>query len=142
VRVPSDSDERVAFLASLEEIDVNPADIAAKVIINARTGSVVMNRNVTLDKCAIAHGNLQVTITTDPVVSQPNALAQGNTVQTAKSTVDIKKENGELVTIPAGASLADVVKSLNAIGATPQDLLSILQAIKAAGALHAELEII
>jgi flagellar P-ring protein FlgI len=142
VRVPSDADQRVAFLADLEDIDVNPAEATARVVINARTGSIVMNSYVTIGRCAVAHGNLQVTISSDPVISQPNALAGGQTVATQKSTVDIKKDKGELVNLPAGTSLGDVVKALNAIGATPQDLLAILQAMKAAGALRAELEII
>jgi len=142
VRVPLEPDARVAFLADLEEVELTPAEAVPRVILNARTGSVVMNANVTLGRCAVAHGNLSVTITTDPVVSQPNAFAQGNTVSTQKSTVDIKKDKGELVNLPAGTSLGDVVKALNSIGATPQDLLAILQAMKAAGALRAELEII
>ena len=116
--------------------------MAAKVIMNARTGSVVMNQSVTLDSCAISHGNLSVTISSEPEVSQPNPLSGGKTAVTAKTTIDVKKEPGKVVMVKAGASLAEVVKAMNAIGASPQDLLSILQALKAAGSLHAELEII
>jgi len=142
VQAPSGSDQRVSFIASLEEMQVNPAEQAAKVIMNARTGSVVMNRAVTLDTCAISHGNLSVSVTSTPQVSQPNALAGGNTAVTQNTQVGIQQDSGKVMLVKGGASLSDVVKALNAIGATPQDLLAILQAMKAAGSLHAELEII
>ena len=142
VRAPVDADSRVAFIGDLESLDVNPAQMAAKVILNARTGSIVMNQAVTLDSCAVAHGNLQVIISTTPSVSQPNALAGGTTAVTEKADIDIKKEPGLVVLVKAGVNLAEVVKALNSIGATPQDLLAILQAMKASGALRAELEII
>jgi len=142
VKAPLSADQRVAFLGNLENIDVTPAQMAAKVILNARTGSIVMNQAVTLETCAVAHGNLSVVINTDNTVSQPNALAAGQTAPTANSTVSITKDPGQLLMLKAGVSLAEVVKALNAIGATPQDLLSILQAIKASGALRADLEII
>ncbi len=139
---PPASNSRVGFLASLETINVTPAQTTAKVILNARTGSVVMNQSVTLDSCAISHGNLSVVISSAPVISQPGPLSSGQTVATQVSQIDINKEPGKVVPLPAGASLSDVVKALNAIGTTPQDLLAILQAMKAAGALHADLEII
>ncbi|MBC3870154.1 flagellar basal body P-ring protein FlgI [Undibacterium oligocarboniphilum] len=142
VRAPVSSDQRVAFLGALESLDVTPAQTVAKVILNARTGSIVMNQAVTLDACAVAHGNLSVVINTDNAISQPNALAGGQTAAIANSGITITKDAGQLMMLKAGASLADVVKALNAIGATPQDLLAILQAIKASGALRAELEII
>jgi flagellar P-ring protein precursor FlgI len=142
VRSPSSSDQRVAFLGILEGLDVSPAAAAAKVIMNARTGSVVMNQAVTLETCAISHGNLSVTITAEPQVSQPAPLSGGKTVVTQAASVEVKKDPGKVLLIKGGASLADVVKAMNAIGASPQDLLSILQALKAAGSLHADLEII
>lgn len=142
VRAPQDSDSRVSFIGDLESLDVNPAQMAAKVILNARTGSIVMNQAVTLDACAVAHGNLQVIINTTPTVSQPNALSGGTTQVTEKAEIEIKKEPGLVVMLKEGVNLADVVKALNSIGATPQDLLAILQAMKASGALHADLEII
>lgn len=141
VRAPS-GNGRVAFIAKIENMEVNPAQGVAKVIINARTGSVVMNQTVTLQPCAVAHGNLTVVINTDSSVSQPNALSKGNTVQTDKTAIDIKADKGGLVQLKKGVSLSEVVKALNSIGATPQDLLAILQAMKSAGALRAELEII
>ncbi|WP_151636373.1 flagellar basal body P-ring protein FlgI [Noviherbaspirillum aerium] len=142
VRAPQSSDQRVAFLGALESINVTPAQTNAKVILNARTGSVVMNQAVTLDSCAVSHGNLSVVINTEPVISQPAPMSGGQTVVTSASQIDIKKEPGQVLLLKGGTSLADVVKALNAIGATPQDLLAILQAMKAAGSLRAELEII
>ncbi len=142
VRTPSSSDQRVSFLGLLEGIDVSPAAAAAKVIMNARTGSVVMNQAVTLENCAISHGNLTVTISPDVQVSQPNPLSKGRTVVTNNATVEIKKDPGKVLMVKGGASLQDVVKAMNSIGASPQDLLAILQALKAAGSLRADLEII
>jgi flagellar P-ring protein precursor FlgI len=142
VRAPQGSSDRSAYIARLLELDVKLVKPPARVIINARTGSVVMNQSVTLEQSAVAHGNLSVTISAQNSVSQPNALAQGTTVGVTNADISIKSDKGELVTLPTAAKLTDVVKALNAIGATPQDLLSILQALKAAGALRAELEII
>lgn len=142
VKAPLLNDQRVAFLGALESIEVTPAQNAAKIILNARTGSIVMNQSVTLDSCAVAHGNLSVVISTENAVSQPNALSGGQTAATANSNIAITKDAGQLLILKTGVSLADVVKALNAIGATPQDLLVILQAMKASGALRADLEII
>jgi flagellar P-ring protein precursor FlgI len=142
VQAPSSSDQRVSFIGTLQDMQVNPAEQPAKVIMNARTGSVVMNRAVTLETCAISHGNLSVSVNADTQVSQPNPLSGGRTVVTQNPQVGIKQDAGKVMLVKGGASLADVVKALNAIGATPQDLLSILQAMKAAGSLRAELEII
>ena len=142
VKAPTDSDERVAFLADLEELPIDMAAPAARVVINARTGSVVMNQAVSIGNCAVAHGNLSVTITSTPQVSQPGALSGGQTVVTEKTDIAIRQEAGPLIQLPASAKLSDVVKALSALGATPQDLLAILQAMKTAGALNAELEVI
>lgn len=142
VRAPQVNDQRVSFLGSLESLEVTPAPAAAKIILNARTGSIVMNQTVSLDNCAVAHGNLSIVINTDNATSQPNALSQGQTATTANSSISITKEGGQLLTLKASANLAEVVKALNSIGATPQDLLAILQAMKASGALRADLEII
>jgi flagellar P-ring protein FlgI len=111
-------------------------------VLNARTGSIVMNQMVTLQSCAVAHGNLSVVINTQPVVSQPGALSNGQTVVAKQSQIQMKQDNGALKLVTAGANLAEVVKALNALGATPADLMSILQAMKAAGALRADLQII
>jgi len=142
VRMPADPTARVSFLADVENLDISLAAPAAKVVINARTGSVVLNQAVSLLPCAVAHGSLSVTINSTPVISQPNALAQGQTVQAEKADISITQQGGSLIQLPAGTKLADVVKALNALGATPQDLLAILQAMKSAGALNAEIEVI
>jgi flagellar P-ring protein precursor FlgI len=140
VKMPESDDERVAFLADIENLPIALEKPAARISVNSRTGSVVMNESVTLSPCAVAHGNLSVTISNTPVVSQPNALAQGQTVQAEKSDITISQQGGALINMPAGAKLTDVVKALNAMGATPMDLLAILQAMKSAGALHADIE--
>jgi flagellar P-ring protein precursor FlgI len=142
VNVPQAGDARVAFLAEIENLPLRLEAPAARIVLNARTGSVVMNDAVTLSACAVAHGNLSVTISTTPVISQPNALGQGQTVQAQKSDISIRQQGGALVNMAAGTRLADLVKALNALGATPMDLLAILQAMKSAGALHAEIEVI
>jgi len=137
VRVPQGSG-MVAFISKIENLVVDPAQGVAKVIVNARTGSIVMNQVVMLDNCAVAHGNLTVVINADGTSIQ----AKGLTVKTGKSAIDVKSDKGQLVELKKSASLSEVIKALNAIGATPQDLLAILQAIKSSGALHAELEVI
>ncbi|MFN7085448.1 MAG: flagellar basal body P-ring protein FlgI [Burkholderiales bacterium] len=143
VRAPTSSDQRVAFLAQVENLEIRPAQSMAKVIINARTGSVVMNQSVTLETVAVAHGNLSVIVSSEPVISQPGPFAPlGQTVQAERSNVEIRADKGGLVMLQSSVSLGEVVKALNVIGATPQDLLAILQAMKAAGALRADLEII
>lgn len=142
VRVPTAAGDRVAFMADIENLPLTLAKPAARVVLNARTGSVVMNEAVTLAACAVAHGSLSVTINSTPVVSQPNPLAGGQTVVGEQAEIAITQQGGSLVQMPAGTQLTDVVKALNALGATPQDLLAILQAMKAAGALTAELEVI
>jgi len=143
VRMPSEPDERVSFLADIENLALTLARPAAKIVLNARTGSVVMNEAVTLGACAVAHGSLSVTISSTPIVSQPNSFNQsGQTVVSEKADISITQQSGTLMQMSAGAQLGDVVKALNALGATPQDLLAILQAMKSAGALNAEIEVI
>ncbi len=143
VRAPAVIDERVTFLSQIESLEVTPAQTSAKVVVNARTGSVVMNQTVMVDAFAVAHGNLTVVVSSEPVISQPAPFSsQGQTVQAERTQIEIRSDKGGLSLVQQGASLGEVVKALNAIGATPQDLLSILQAMKAAGALRAELEII
>jgi len=143
VRMPETADARVTFMAEIENLEVKQATPSAKVVINARTGSIVMNQAVTLAACAVAHGNLSVTISTTPSVSQPGAFSKtGQSVVTEKADITISQQAGSLIQMGPSTKLADVVKSLNALGATPQDLLAILQAMKSAGALTAELEVI
>lgn len=142
VQMPADASRRVAFLADIESLEVNLPAPAAKVILNARTGSVVMNQSVALAPSAVAHGNLAVTVQTTPMVSQPGAFSQGSTVVAEKADISIRQDGGSIMMLQGSAKLVDVVKALNTLGATPQDLMAILQALKAAGSLKAELEII
>ena len=142
VRMPAQANDHVSFLADIENLDVTLEKPAARVVLNARTGSVVMNEAVTLGSCAVAHGALTVTVNATPVVSQPNPLSQGQTVKSEKVDIAITQQGGALMQLPAGAKLSDVVRALNTLGATPLDLLAILQAMKSAGALNAELEVI
>jgi flagellar P-ring protein precursor FlgI len=130
VRAPDDMDARVAFLGRLENLEVKPAVGNALVVINPRTGSVVMNQKVTLDACAVAHGSLSVVVdAANPAIGK-------------QADIQVTQGNGSLMNVKAGANLAEVVRALNALGANPLDLLAILQAMKAAGALRAELEVI
>ena len=142
VKAPADPDERVGFLADIENLSFDLAAPAARIVINARTGSIVMNQAVSIGPCAVAHGNLSVTISSTPQVSQPGALSSGQTTVTEKVDITLRQEPGALIQMPASTKLADVVKALSALGATPGDLLAILQAMKSAGALQAELEVI
>ncbi len=142
VNAPARPQDRVAFLARIENLEVTPAQAVAKVVINARTGSVVMNQAVRILDCAVAHGSLSVVINSEPVISQPNALSGGATVATQSTKIELNQASSALQMVRGGASLADVIKGLNSLGANPQDMVSILQAMKAAGALRAELEII
>ena len=140
VRAPADGD-RVGFLADIENLAVVQERPAARVVLNARTGSIVMNESVTLANCAVAHGALAVTINSTSAVSQPAPFSAGQTRTVDKADISITAQGGALTRLPASATLADVVKALNSLGATPQDLVVILQAMKSAGALQAELEV-
>ena len=142
VNAPLDSGSRVRMIAEIQEMSIETSKPAAKVVINARTGSIVLNQAVTLGPCAIAHGNLSITISTTPVISQPAPFSQGQTVVAQRSDIQVKQEPGKVINMPNSPQLTDVVRALNSLGATPQDLLAILQAIKAAGAMEAELEVI
>jgi flagellar P-ring protein precursor FlgI len=144
VRVPVEPLQRTAFMATLQDLDVQMVPGPARVILNSRSGSVVMNQAVQLSPSAVAHGNLTVKIQQSPTVSQPLPFSRGQTAIASQDTATISdsgKENS-LISVPQGASLDQVVKALNMLGATPQDLISILQSLKSAGALRAELEVI
>ena len=142
VRAPMDYDGRVGFMSDLQSLNVQAANVVAKVVLNGRTGSVVMNQSVTVRECAIAHGNLSIVISSTNEISQPGAFSSGQTAAVSNSQIDITSQPGLVVRLPNSVLLADVVKALNSIGATPQDLLAILQAMKASGSLNADLEII
>ena len=143
LRGPVDQAMQAQFLSQVENLQVSLPPARARVVVNARTGSVVMNRTVTIDEAAIAYGNLSVVISRDTVVNQPDTpFAGGQTVVTDSTQIEMRSEGGSLQRVNTSANLADVVRALNALGATPQDLLSILQNLKSAGALRADLDII
>jgi len=143
VVVPRGNTSQVRILAQIQNIEVNVGPMDAKVIINSRTGSVVMNRDVTLDNCAVAQGNLSVVGDRQNDVSQPNTpFGGGQTVVTPNTNISVRQSGGSIQQVRSSASLNNVVRTLNALGATPIDLMSILQAMKTAGCLRADLEII
>lgn len=138
---PTDPNSRVNFMARIENLHVTPTAAPARVVLNSRTGSVVMNGAVTLGRAAVAHGNLSIVIDTQYQVSQPRAFGEGRTVVVPDSEIAIQQQDAYLRVVE-GADLSEVVNALNALGASPQDLMAILEALKAAGSLRAELEII
>jgi len=138
---PRTDNARVNFMAQVENIRVTPTEAPAKVVLNSRTGSVVMNSAVTLRRAAVAHGNLSITIDTRFGVSQPAPFGRGETVVIPDTDIEIEQQDAFLQVVE-GADLVDVVNALNALGATPQDLMAILEALKAAGSLRADLEIL
>jgi len=129
-----------AFVATLENMEVNP-DQVAKVVLDERTGTVVIGENVRIATVAIAHGNLSIEIREEPQVSQPAPLSQGKTVVTPRSEVKVKEDKNQVILLSQAVTIRDLVRALNSIGVTPRDLVAIFQAIKAAGALQAKLEI-
>lgn len=134
--------DRIGFLSILENLEVSPTVEKAKVVVNERTGTVVIGSEVKLMPAAVAHGNITVTVSTTNEVSQPNSFAQGSTVGFSNSQVSVNKTPGSIIAMPANSNLNDLVKALNSIGVTPIDLISILQALKKSGSLQAELVII
>ena len=130
----------VPLMAAIENIEITP-DIRARVVVDENTGTVVVGSNVRISPVAIAHGSLQIVVKESAKVSQPNPFSEGKTVTTPQTDIGVREENRRLMLLE-GATLQDLTEGLNAIGATPRDLISILNALKAAGALHAELEVI
>ncbi len=139
VKVP-EKENIVRFISKIEDIDVTP-DSKARIVINERTGTVVIGENVKLSTVAVAHGNLSIIIKETPEVTQPKPLAGGTTVVTPKTNIQVKEEKAQLMLINNSPTIRDLVRGLNRIGVTPRDLISILQAIKEAGALQADIVI-
>ncbi|MDH5435363.1 MAG: flagellar basal body P-ring protein FlgI [Gammaproteobacteria bacterium] len=142
VSAPYATEQRVAFVSLIENLNIHPGESAAKVIINSRTGTVVIGQNVRVMPAAISHGNLTVTITSKPIVSQPGPLAGGSTVVVPTTDIEIKQENKRMFLLDTGVSLNEVVQAVNQVGAAPGDLVAILEALKQSGALKAELIVI
>lgn len=134
--------DRITFLSILENIKVDLATEKAKVVINERTGTIVIGNDVKLLPAAVAHGNLTVTVSTINEVSQPEPLSGGSTVAIQNADINITKTPGSLITMNQNSTLSDLVEALNSIGVTPVDLIAILQALRAAGSLQAELSTI
>jgi len=142
VRAPSNPNQRVTFVSMLENLTLEAAEPPARVVINARTGTVVMGAGVTVRPAAVTHGNLTVAIGENPAVSQPNALAQGQTAVVPQSTVEVKQDQNRMFLFDPGTALGDIVDAINEVGAAPGDLVAILEALREAGALRAELVVI
>jgi len=142
VRAPAADSERVAYIAHIENLEVQPAEAAAKVIVNSRTGTVVIGANVRVTPAAVAHGSLVVRITETTQVSQPNAFGLGDTVVTGQSDIDVDPGDGRMFVFEPGTSLNDIVEAVNQVGVAPGDLVAILEALREAGALRAQLIVI
>lgn len=142
LRAPKDPSQRIAFMALLEDIDVDLGRERPKVVFNSRTGTVVLGQDVKVRKAAVSHGNLTVTITESKSVSQPNAFAGGQTTVTPNSSVNVQRERNNMFVWPEGTSLEVIVRAINSLGATPDDIMAILQALNEADALEGELVVI
>lgn len=142
VNAPKNVGQRVGFVSMIENLQVDPADAVARVIVNSRTGTVVINSTVRVSPAAVSHGSLTVTISENAQVSQPNPLANGQTVITPQSDVAVTQEGSRMFVFNPGVTLDTVVRAVNQVGAGPSDLVAILEALKQAGALRADLVVI
>jgi flagellar P-ring protein precursor FlgI len=142
VRAPAEESQRVGYIAHIENLEVEPAQAAARVIVNSRTGTVVIGANVRVTPAAVAHGSLVVRITETDLVSQPNAFARGQTVVVEQSDIDIEQGDGSMFVFEPGVTLNEIVEAVNQVGAAPGDLVAILEALREAGALRAQLIVI
>jgi flagellar P-ring protein precursor FlgI len=142
VTSPVKMSQRVDYVSVIENIEFKPAEPMAKIIINSRTGTVVISSNVIVKSAAVSHGNLVLSVTETPVISQPNAFAGGRTVVRQQSQVNIAQKNNHAFVLPKGTTLKDIVRGINAVGATPADVIAILEALQQAGALNATLIVI
>jgi flagellar P-ring protein precursor FlgI len=142
INAPQGAEVRTALMGQIEDLLVEPAEASAKVIVNARTGTVVINGAVRIAPAAVSHGKLTVKVDENLKVSQPNPFSQGQTAVVPKSKIDVNEERNPMFKFGPGASLADIVKAVNAIGASPADLVAILEALKEAGAMKAELVVL
>ncbi|KZN47211.1 flagellar basal body P-ring protein FlgI [Pseudoalteromonas luteoviolacea] len=142
VIAPRDPSQRVAYLSTLENLEFKPADTSAKIIVNSRTGTIVIGKDVKLQPAAITHGGLTVTIAEQTNVSQPQPLTDADAVVTQQSIVDVDQDDSRAFVFDPGSSLDDLVRAINAVGAAPGDLMAILEALKEAGAIHGQLVVI
>ena len=142
VRAPRDISQRVAFLSAIENLEFDPADGAAKIIVNSRTGTIVVGKHVRLKPAAVRHGGMTVAIKENLNVSQPNSFSGGQTVVVPDSDIEVSEEKGKMFKFEPGLTLDDLVRAVNEVGAAPSDLMAILQALKQAGAIEGQLIII
>jgi flagellar P-ring protein precursor FlgI len=139
---PASSDSRVAFMSMVENLSFEPGEASARVVVNSRTGTVVIGSHVEVTSAAVSHGSLTVTITKEPVISQPGPLSSGQTVVTERTDIQVTEEGTRMFLFDPGVSLDEIVRAVNQVGAAPGDLVAILEALKQAGALRAELVVI
>ena len=142
VRAPMDMNQRIAFMSELENIEVQPSDPPARVVINSRTGTVVINRSVRVTAAAVSHGTISVAISATNEVSQPNAFAGGQTQAVQNAQVNVSEPNKPMFLFKPGVDLRDIVDAVNQVGASPSALIAIMEALKSSGSLRAELIII
>jgi len=142
VRAPRDSSQRISYVSMLENMDVEPGDAPARVIINSRTGTVVIGSHVRVLPAAVAHGSLSVTISERPEVSQPEGFSRGQTAVVPRTGIEVEQEDGRMFLFESGVTLNEIVQAVNQVGAAPGDLVAIMEALKQAGALRAELVVI
>ncbi|MDH3645489.1 MAG: flagellar basal body P-ring protein FlgI [Gammaproteobacteria bacterium] len=142
IAAPIDPSQRISFVSVLENIELEPADAPARVIVNSRTGTVVIGSHVRVSPAAVSHGSLTVTITESPQVSQPGAFSDGDTVVVNRSDIEIIEDQQRMFLFEPGVTLNEIVTAVNQVGAAPGDLVAILEALKQAGSLHAELIVI
>jgi flagellar P-ring protein precursor FlgI len=142
IPAPRQPGQRVEFASMIENVEVSPGDAPARIIVNSRTGTVVVNGAVRVQPAAVSHGNLVVTISENPQVSQPQAFGRGSTAVVPQSNVQIQEESKRMFLFNPGVSLEEIVRAVNNVGAAPSDLVAILEALKTAGALRAELVVI
>ena len=142
VRAPADPQARVAYVSELENIQVQQGDASARVIINSRTGTIVIGEHVRVSPAAITHGSLSVTISESFGVSQPGPFSDGDTVVVPQTNINVTEEDSRMFLFDAGTTLSDIVQAINAVGAAPGDLAAILEALKQSGALRADLIVI
>ena len=142
VRAPREVSQRVAFLSAVENVEFNPADGSAKIIVNSRTGTIVVGKHVRLKPAAVTHGGMTVAIKENLNVSQPNAFGGGETVVVPDTDIEVTEEQGKMFKFEPGLTLDDLVRAVNEVGAAPSDLMAILQALKQAGAIEGQLIVI
>ena len=142
VIAPADLSQRIAFMSMLENMQIEPGEAPARVVVNSRSGTVVIGSHVRVTPAAVAHGSLTVTIAERPFVSQPNAFGEGETVVVPRTQIEVTQEGSRMFLLDSGTTLDEIVRAINDVGASPADLVAILEALKQAGALRAELIII